>query len=262
VVVYAPRIIYIRVHRVTINGPAHASTPQPAAVTMSDADIRTVFRRMDRIYAQAGIRVILRSGFLDETVNGYTERGTVTLPHGNDHRNAELQNILNQNPDMNSMNCYVFNQYRDTTQAAPDDLLVRGIAFSRRQANANPPVGPFPQFPGCQAGFTIQSQTDLYEAAHVAAHEIGHTLELEHYRGAAEPDEIWANRNLMKWVVDNGGNGPEDRVGYGRTATGIRRIGSWVGTKSAPGGVLAQADQIKIMRRAVANNSYKPVARP
>jgi hypothetical protein len=263
IVVYAPKTIFVQVHKVTINGPAHALTPAAAAPTMSDADIRTVFRRMDRIYTQAGIRVILRSTFLNETVNGYTERGTVTLPNFNDHLNAELQNILNQNPDKNSMNAYIFNQFRDTTRAAPNDLLVLGIAFSRRQANANPPVGPFPAFPGCQAGFTLQASPDLFKAAHTAAHEIGHTLELEHY-GNRNPEktEIWSSRNLMKNTVNMISNAAVTNVGYLRFVDGTRRSGSWLGTKSITTTSLGQPDQIKIMRTATANGSFKPVRLP
>lgn len=266
VVVYSPKVIFVQLHTVTINGPAHALTPAAAATTMSDADIRTVFRRMDRIYTQAGIRVVARSTILRETVNGYTERGTVTLPHGNDHRNAELQNILNQNPERNSMNAYIFNQFRDTTQPAGNDLNVLGIAFSQRQANANPPVGAFPAFPGCQAGFTLQGNSDLFKSAHTAAHEIGHSLELEHYANrfgeAQMKDEIWSNRNLMKNIVNTFQNGAVHRVGYGRFDDGSRRSGSWLGTKTITAANLGQADQIKIMRTATQRGSYKPVRMP
>jgi hypothetical protein len=263
VVVYKARTIYVQAHTVTINGPAHALTPAAAAATMSDADIRRVFSRMDRIYTQAGIRVILRSTILRETVNGFTERGTVTLSATPDHRNTELQTVLNQNPHANSMNAYIFNQFRDTLEAAPDDLLVLGIAFSRRQANANPPAGAFP---GCQAGFTLRTTTDLYNAAHTAAHEIGHSLELEHYGGRGGMgemiEEIWANRNLMKNVVNTFQNRAVDKVGYGRFADGSRRSGSWLGTKKISTGSLGQPDQIRIMRNATVNGAYKPVSRP
>ena len=263
VVVYAPKIIFVQVHTVTINGPAHPLTPVAAAPTMPAADIRTVFRRMDRIYAQAGMRVILRANFLAEVVNGYTERGTVTLTATNDARNIELQNILNQNPDANSMNAYIFNQYRDTLQAPPNDLLVLGIAFSRQQANANAPVGPFPAFPGCQAGFTLRATTDLFNAAHTAAHEIGHTLELTHYGGREpEKDEIWSNRNLMKNTVNTFANTAVTNVGYGRFDDGSRRSGSWLGTKTITTASLSQPDQIQRMRSAHGRNSFKPVPRP
>ncbi|MFN0102054.1 MAG: zinc-dependent metalloprotease family protein [Bryobacteraceae bacterium] len=263
VVVYAPKTIFVQVHTVTINGPAHPLTPAPAAPTMPEADIRTIFRRMDRIYTQAGIRVVVRGTILAETVNGYTEQGTVTLTATGDQQNAELQNVLNQNPNANSMNAYIFNQFRDVTQAAPNDLLVLGIAFSRRQANANPPVGAFPLFPGCQAGFTLQATTDLFKAAHTAAHEIGHTLELTHY-GGREPqlDEIWSNRNLMKNTVNTFANNAVVKVGYGRFVDGSRRSGSWLGTKAITAGSLSQADQIQIMRTATANGTFRPVARP
>ncbi|MFN0104871.1 MAG: hypothetical protein ACKV2U_22655 [Bryobacteraceae bacterium] len=262
VVVYAPKVIFVQVHTVTINGPTIGGSPA-AAPTMTAADIRTVFRRMDRIYAQAGIRVSVRAAFLAETVNAYTEQGTVTLTATGDARNAELQNVLNQNPHATSMNAYIFNQFRDVTQPAGSDLGVLGIGFSRAQATGNPPVGAFPLFPGCQAGFTLRATTDLFEAADTAAHENGHSLELTHY-GGREPqlDEIWANRNLM---LNNAGipaNTAVSKVGYGRYDNGNRRNGSWLGTKSITAASLSQGDQIRIMRSAHGRNTYRPVARP
>ena len=264
VVVYAPKVMFVQVHKVTINGPPNATTPAVAAPTLSDADIRTVFERMDRIYTQAGIRVTLRANFLPETVNGYTEQGTVTLTATPDSRNIELQNVLNQNPEANSMNAYIFNQFRDVTQPAGSDLTVQGIAFSRQQANANPPVGPFPAFPGTQAGFTLAANPDLFLAAHTAAHEIGHSLELTHY-GNRQPeiDEIWSNRNLMVNTVNmlNDGRAVAN-VGYEQFLDGTLRSGSWLGTKTITATSLSQPDQIQLMRSAHGRDSFKPVARP
>jgi hypothetical protein len=264
VVVYAPKTMFVQVHKVTINGPPNAVTPAPAAATLSDADIRTIFDRMDKIYTQAGMRVTLRANFLAETVNGYTEQGTVTLSAVSDSRNIELQNVLNQNPEPNSMNAYIFNQFRDTLQPAGSDLNVQGIAFSRTQANANAPVGPFPAFPGTQAGFTLAANPDLFLAAHTAAHEIGHSLDLTHYGGRQpEIDEIWSNRNLMVNTVNMLADGRAvANVGYGSFNDGTLRSGSWLGTKSITAASLSQADQINLMRAAHGRDSFKPVARP
>jgi hypothetical protein len=262
IVVYQPITMFVRAHLVTINGIPHPLTPAAAAPTTSAADIQTIVRRMARIYAQAGIRVILRSTIRNDTVNGFTEAGTVTLTATADQLNQELQTVLNTNKDANSMNMYVFNQFRDILQPAGSDLGVLGVAFSRDDARRNPPVGTFP---GTEAGFTLAGGSgDLFLAAHTMAHEVGHSLRLQHYanRGNLNQmlDEIWANRNLMKNTMNMLGVSPLHTVAYGNFADGSIRNGSWLGTKTIPtAGNLGQCDQINLMRQAANNNSYKPV---
>lgn len=265
VVVYSPLIIPIQIHKVTINGPTPGTDPVAAACSFSDPDIRSVFDDMDKIYTQAGMRVTLRDNFLVDTVNNFTERGTVTLTNVADQRNQELQTILNTNTRPDVMNCYIFNRFRDITQAVGRQFGVLGIAFSQDDVRANPPASPFP---GCQAGFTMRIDTDLKKIAHTAAHEIGHTLRLQHYGGRGSIpdmiDEIWTNRNLMRNLVSFQPNGAAHReVGYLSQDNGNLRAGSWLGTKkSGSDGSLAQPDQIRIMREAAAAGSYKPIIPP
>jgi len=263
ILVYKPVTIYVKIHRVTINGPASATGPVDAECAYSDDEIAGIVDRMNRIMEPAGMIYVPRATIATEVIDSYTERGTVTLTRVGDQVNVELQTILNTNPDPDSLNVYLFNRFRDITQTAGRDLGVAGIAMSRDQANANPPATAFP---GCQAGFAMCYSSDLEYAAHTAAHEIGHTLRLQHYGGRGPmsrmKNEIWANRNLMRNTVNLAVASPARNIGYGSYNNGRVRTGGWLGTKTLPTTAnLGQANQIAIARAAAAADSYKPVTR-
>ncbi len=247
VLVYPVLVIRVQAHRVSINGTA-------AAVTLDQ--VRSLFRRVNRIYAQAGITFSVQGTLLNETVTGFATAGFVTLPNFNDAGNTELQTVLNQNPDARSLNAYFIPGYRDTTTTPPSINQTLGIAFSRDSANANPPSGTFP---GCQAGITMIFQGSMNTLAHTCAHEIGHALRLEHYNNKNPPgagdSHIWGRRCLMHNFVGVSGF----NIGYGPNDFG-NSAGQLLSTKKVPR--IFQSDQVNTVRRAMLNNSYRPVARP
>ena len=246
---YPRLVINVQAHRVTINGTAPTST---------DAQIQKLFQNVSKIYAQAGVEFVLAANILAEAVNGYARAGTVTLTNVADQQNTELQTVLRQHPTAGSLNAYFFGHYHDTTDGSTDSVL--GIAFSTDDANGNPAHGTFP---GCQAGITIRDATDPIEAAHTAAHEIGHALRLIHYGNVNSPgrQDIWAHRCLMHPIVGVGTNPPSSvaraTVGYGVLNNGFAATGQLLMTKPRDG--VQQSDEIDVLRKAQIANSYAPI---
>lgn len=262
--VYRELVVRVVAHAVTINGTAPRTTL---------ANVQEIFRRINRIYAPAGVRFTIPTNLLNETVNGFARAGTVTLTNVPDQRNTELQTVLRQNPVANALNAYFFRHYFDTTNTSggpggtPDQVV--GIAFSRDDARANPPNAAT-GFPGCQAGITLRDTNDLKEAAHTAAHEIGHSLRLEHYdngQGNQTRNDIWAHRNLMhnftNLISTSGANDvfpnsfSRTQVGYGRYNDGRIMTGEFLGIKRIAR--LRQSDQVHILRQSVRNRTYAPI---
>ncbi|MBX3244445.1 MAG: hypothetical protein KF685_08320 [Acidobacteria bacterium] len=260
--VYPELVIRVQAHAVTINGVAPTTTL---------ANVQSMFRRINRIYASAGVRYSLANNLAAESVNGFTTPGTVTLTNVADQRNTELQTVMRLNPVANKLNAYFFAHYFDTVSGQQDQVL--GIAFSRNDANANPP-NPATGFPGCQAGITVRDSADIKESAHTSAHEIGHALTLMHYADgqAGTPsdirNDIWGHRNLMHNFVNliNSSAPGDDRfpnspargqVGYGSYSDGRVMAGQNLGIKKISG--IRQSDQVETLRTAIRNRTYAPV---
>jgi|GEM_PF-1133812 len=260
--VYPLLWIRVQAHAVAINGTAAATTI---------AQVRTLFERANRIYAQAGIQFAVQPTLQAEVVAGFARAGTVTLTAVNDARNVELQTVLNQRPAAGMLNAYFFPHYFDTVSGQRDETL--GIAFSHRQQTANPPV---PGFPGCHAGVTVnEASADMALRAHTVAHEIGHALTLEHYdngngtSGAATDmrQDLWAHRCLMHNMVDLWTNpAPATQhykssaaridVGYGTYADGTVSAGELLMTRRRPR--IFQSEQIRLVRAAVLARTFAP----
>jgi hypothetical protein len=262
--VYRELVVRVAAHAVTINGT-------PPTTTL--ANVQEIFRRINRIYAPAGVRFTIPTTLMVETVNGFARAGTVTLTNVPDQQNTELQTVLRQNPVANALNAYFFRNYFDTqnTSGGPTGTFnqVLGIAFSRNDARANPPNAAT-GFPGCQAGISFRDANDIREAAHTAAHEIGHALRLQHYdngQGNQTRNDIWAHRNLMHNfvnLVSTSGSGqvfpnsvPRTQVGYGSYNDGRIMTGQFLGIKRIAR--LRQSDQVNILRASVRNRTYAPI---
>lgn len=264
---YPHLTIRVKAHSVSINGTGPTTTI---------GTVRQIFRKVSDVYAQAGITFSVVGGMQAETVTGFARAGMVSLSATADSQNVELQTVLNQNPDHNMLNAYYFGHYFDTVDtsggAAGTPDMVLGIAFSRRQATANPAtVG----FPGCGVGITMRDSADINEAAHTAAHEIGHAMTLEHYNNGNGQSgvvgdvrqDIWAHRDLMHNFVNLVNSDPAVArykssnaridVGYGNYADGRTMTGQLLMNKLRAG--IFQSDQVNLVRRAFLNNAYKPL---
>jgi hypothetical protein len=266
--VYQPLIIRVQPHAVSING---------VGPTTGLGAVQSLFRRVNHIYAQAGVRFVVNGSMMPEVVGSpagaaFTTAGTVTLTNVADERNTELQTVLRGHPVGNALNAYFFAHYFDTVSGLQDQVL--GIAFSRDKARSNPP-NPATGFPGCQAGITVRDSADPIEAAHTIAHEIGHALRLEHYalgNGSAgvagdQREDIWAHRCLMFNIVGLSATAPAGnrypsssariQVGYGNLANGFPSTGQLLTTKRRS--KILQSDQIQVLRQAWRAGSYKPI---
>jgi hypothetical protein len=257
----------VKVHAVSING---------TAPTTDIATARALFRKVSQVYAQAGIAFSVVGGMQAEAVAGFSRAGMVTLRAVADAENFELQTVLGQRPDANMLNaCYIAHFFDTTNRSggpAGTQDQVLGVAFDRRTARGHPAgLG----FPGCQVGIVMRDSADLDEAAHTAAHEIGHALTLEHYDNGNDQkgvvgdvrQDLWAHRDLMHNFADLSAaslavehyksSTARIQVGYGNFPDGRRRAGQMLMNKQRS--QIAQSDQVNLVRRAMLADSYKPL---
>ena len=245
-------VINVQAHSVSVNGGAQAlGSIQP---------VRRLIRRVNHVYAQAGIYFRLRPNLMSERVTGFATANAITLTNTADSLNTELQTVLNQNPARRDLNAYFVPNYFDNVRPAGSQWnQTLGIAFSQIQANANPPNAAS-GFPGCQPGITMWFGPDMKQLAHTTAHEIGHCLTLEHYamgNGASIRHDLWAHRCLMHNFVNLRTSSTTDVVGYGAYADGSRSAGQLIMTKRRRR--IPQSDQVARVRRAALRGTYRPV---
>jgi len=245
--VYPTITIRVQAHWVSING-----TPS----TTSNDDITNIFRRVNRIYAQAGVHFSVAANVMEETVTTFARAGTVTLDNNiNDQDNTELQTVLRQNPVADRLNAYFFAHFFEIPDNTQDGVL--GVAFSRDDARAHPPI-PATGFPGCQAGITFRDNADIPQVSATVAHEIGHALRLSHFNtGNTFSDNIWAQRCLMFNFSSLGATAARNQVGYGNHSNGNIRRGQLLMTKKIT--KIRQSDQINVLRTSVRNRTYAPI---
>jgi hypothetical protein len=253
--VYPLRTIRVQVHLVSINGVG----PETDFPT-----IQLLFAEIDKTYAQAGVSMVLQPTPMNEAVSGFQEAGTVQL--SGPRSPLEALTVMSQNPVPGMLNAYFVRRFNVETF---------GVSASRILASRFPP-DPATGFPGGQVGLLVRDLTGIQIPAQVLAHEIGHTLALEHYGQGQDnnspPDvrhDIWGHRNLMHNFLrlqaatrppNNRFRTSEARsqVGYGIFTDGVTpTAGELLGTKSRAG--ILQSDQINVLRLAIAFGTFMPL---
>lgn len=267
----------LRIHPVlSIPVVAHAVTigTGPAPGT-SIATLRRLFNKVNEIYAQAGIRFDLNGTIQNDTINPYNQHGlNITFnQNGLVSSYTEAKLVLTVAPVADTLNAYVFPNFASTDAAgnATDIAGTWGWAQSRA-GRPNLTVLATGQAIG-QPGITFRDPTglDLNVMAWTIAHELGHSLTLEHYNNGQRPTtvrhDIWAHRNLMHnfvdlsaatWPAGNTYQSSAERIKVGYpSAMGSGRPGSSLMIKKRTGRIF-QSDQANVLRRAALAGSYKP----
>ena len=267
--------------KITINVKAHTVTINGIGPNVTMQRFTDLFADVNKIYAQAGIEFVLDPTLSAEAVNGFANNGSVTLTNIDDSRNTELQTVLRQNSAAGMLNAYAISAYQDITQpAGPNQFRVLGIAFSQDDATNNP-AEPARNFPGAQAGITFRDNADQHKLAHTIAHEIGHSLRLQHYnlgngsnnRPTDQREDIWCHRCLMYNIVvllptighpgdfraNNFYKSSNERIdiGYGVWDDGRIATGQLLMTKLRDG--IEQSDQVSIVRASANAGTCFPV---
>ena len=254
--VYPVLTIPVQAHIVSINGVA-------PSVTL--AAVNNVFRRINAIYAQAGIEFVVTQTLSADPFVDFNRDGVVEMvrEHGDDPDVPDIDPEFEPAAVLGGFVKNVLNIYFVSHLGfnATDDTV--GFGFNKARAKQ------FTKDPRL-VGVLVRERTEI-EMAYVTAHEIGHVLGLNHY-GGGEPihkdmrEDIWAHRclmyagNVLLPVSVVGGNAFQSspariEVGYG-TLSGPPAVGHLFMTKNRAG--ITQSNEIKVLRDGVQNGAFRP----
>ncbi len=235
--VYPLLIIPVRLHSVVVRG-----TPPD----FSEAQVKALFTRVNRVYAQAGIR------FTFPSTMQTTPFDSSPLAAGTIDVDANFDAIFDSDNDPDMLNVYFCHSFTDPEVMGAGDNKVSS--------------------PGSRTGFFFRTdQPDLSQLESTIAHELGHTLRLDHYNLGDPPnvrEDIWAHRNLMHNsvnVAEDPSQSPgnhflpseaRSHVGYGLFPDTSPRAGTFLMTKQRS--VIAQSNQIALVRQTVVAGQFKP----
>jgi len=246
--VYPIKLVIVQLHRIKIRGVPPAT---------SAADLDQIFGMVNQIYAQAGVRFVL---VRDAAGKPLAIEDDFDLGGGGPgvlftSGFFELAPVSRLNYKKGKLNVYMFHDFNEHG--------VAGIGLDRSRAlGNNPPINPALFLQDLSA---VAAGNRLQAIAHSAAHEIGHTLRLEHFQQCISGqrqfrcNSLWARRSLMYpdlTLKQIGSQAPDfsasSKVGYGTMivdGVAALRSGQLLSTKSFKN--IPQSDQIDRLRKSI-----------